>query len=179
MPLQSDHEARRGEIQRNRTRAAAARRGTTPGSHGVPWCGDNLPGTHLPHLSMSRGLDHMGGPPLVVTWGLQPLYRTSASAPLASPASSASISICDARSARPARALGCRGGTGANACASACCAWVSDAAGSATLVGPDRRTAASHWALGGSAARPECVSQPQEPGESSPRRPGRWLVPSA
>ena len=38
--------------------------------------------------------------------------------------------------------------------------WVVNAAGSATLAGPHCHTAASHWALGGSTVRPECVGQP-------------------
>ena len=35
------------------------------------------------------------------------------------------------------------------------------AAASATPAGPHGRTAASHWALGGSAARPESATQPR------------------
>ena len=42
-----------------------------------------------------------------------------------------------------------------------------EAAELATSAGPHGRTAASYWALGGSAARPRCVAQPG-PGESAP-----------
>eukprot|EP00964_Phaeocystis_antarctica_P062728 scaffold37605_cov62-Phaeocystis_antarctica.AAC.11 len=46
--------------------------------------------------------------------------------------------------------------------------WVDEATESATSAGPHGRTA---WALRGSAARPECVAQP-EAWKVSPRRPG-------
>eukprot|EP00964_Phaeocystis_antarctica_P031716 scaffold17932_cov58-Phaeocystis_antarctica.AAC.6 len=46
------------------------------------------------------------------------------------------------------------------------------AAASVTLAGPHGRTAASHWALSGSVARPGCAAQP-EARRVSPRRPGQ------
>eukprot|EP00964_Phaeocystis_antarctica_P083599 scaffold52590_cov58-Phaeocystis_antarctica.AAC.2 len=49
--------------------------------------------------------------------------------------------------------------------------WVWQGVESATSAGPHGRTAASHWTLSGSAARPECVAQPGAC-PSQPRRPG-------
>ena len=51
-------------------------------------------------------------------------------------------------------------------------AWVFNGAESATLVGPHGRTAASHWALGGSLAAPESAAQPGARRDSL-RRPGQ------
>jgi len=51
--------------------------------------------------------------------------------------------------------------------------WCCSAAESGTLAGPHGRTAASHWALGGLAARPECAAQPgARSRESQPQ--GGW-----
>ena len=53
--------------------------------------------------------------------------------------------------------------------------WVLNAAASATLAGPHGRAAPSHWALRGSAARPECAAQPAA-WRVSPWRPGYRAV---
>eukprot|EP00964_Phaeocystis_antarctica_P141020 scaffold105973_cov77-Phaeocystis_antarctica.AAC.4 len=49
--------------------------------------------------------------------------------------------------------------------------WCWSAAESGTLAGPHGRTAASHWALDGLAARPECAAQPGAR-RASPREAG-------